>query len=243
MCAEGRQDHQEHGGQFPEGSAWKVAWCALLGPPPTCPPLLTCTASCTPPPCLLPPPQFRYLSRLLLVHGRWTFLRNREIVCYSFYKNWAYVLTYVYLQCWAGFSSQPIFTTMMISTFNMIFTALPVGCYGIVEQVGLPGWAWPARRRLPAACLGMVGQAEAACCPALAACMSPRASLPPPPVGTLLTRSPFPRLLSSRWRPPDPPPPPPVGPTGPGQGDHHEPDPPPFPTPCRAHRTWTRRPS
>lgn len=44
----------------------------------------------------------RYLSRLLLLHGRWSFLRNREVVLYSFYKNWAYVMVYVYLQFVAG---------------------------------------------------------------------------------------------------------------------------------------------
>jgi hypothetical protein len=30
----------------------------------------------------------------------------------------------------------PIFTTMLISTFNMIFTACPIVCYAVVEQVG-----------------------------------------------------------------------------------------------------------
>jgi hypothetical protein len=44
----------------------------------------------------------RYLSRLLLLHGRWNYMRNKEVVLYSFYKNWAYVLVYVYLQFVAG---------------------------------------------------------------------------------------------------------------------------------------------
>jgi hypothetical protein len=44
----------------------------------------------------------RYLSRLLLLHGRWSYLRNEEVVLYSFYKNWAYVLVYVYLQFEVG---------------------------------------------------------------------------------------------------------------------------------------------
>lgn len=44
----------------------------------------------------------RYLSRLLLLHGRWSYMRNKEVVLYSFYKNWAYVLVYVYLQFVAG---------------------------------------------------------------------------------------------------------------------------------------------
>jgi magnesium-transporting ATPase (P-type) len=45
------------------------------------------------------------LSRLLLLHGRWSFLRNREVVLYSFYKNWAYVMVYVYLQFVAGIAA------------------------------------------------------------------------------------------------------------------------------------------
>jgi len=44
----------------------------------------------------------RFLSRLLLLHGRWSYMRNKEVVLYSFYKNWAYVLVYVYLQFVAG---------------------------------------------------------------------------------------------------------------------------------------------
>jgi hypothetical protein len=34
----------------------------------------------------------------------------------------------------AGYSSIPIFTTMMISTFNMIFTACPIVGYAVLEQ-------------------------------------------------------------------------------------------------------------
>ena len=46
--------------------------------------------------------QFRYLSRLLLLHGRWCYLRNEEVVLYSFYKNWAYTLVFLFLQFLAG---------------------------------------------------------------------------------------------------------------------------------------------
>ena len=37
---------------------------------------------------VMPPPSCRYLSRLLLVHGRSSYKRNTEIIQYSFYKNW-----------------------------------------------------------------------------------------------------------------------------------------------------------
>lgn len=36
--------------------------------------------------------QFQYLARLLLVHGRWSYLKNSEVVAYAFYKNFAYCL-------------------------------------------------------------------------------------------------------------------------------------------------------
>lgn len=38
------------------------------------------------------------------------------------------------LAVFAGFSAVPIFTTMMISTFNMIFTACPIVAYAVLEQ-------------------------------------------------------------------------------------------------------------
>jgi hypothetical protein len=34
----------------------------------------------------------------------------------------------------AGFSAVPIFTTLMISSFNMIFTACPIVAYAVLEQ-------------------------------------------------------------------------------------------------------------
>lgn len=41
--------------------------------------------------------QFSFLARLLLVHGRWSYKRNSEVVLYAFYKNFAYCLANVYL--------------------------------------------------------------------------------------------------------------------------------------------------
>lgn len=39
-------------------------------------------------------------------------MRNKEVVLYSFYKNWAYVLVYVYLQFEAGGCSHNNFTAI-----------------------------------------------------------------------------------------------------------------------------------
>ncbi len=46
--------------------------------------------------------QFRFLVRLMLVHGRQSFLRCREVVLYAFYKNAAYVSCYVIYSTYSG---------------------------------------------------------------------------------------------------------------------------------------------
>jgi len=44
----------------------------------------------------------RYLTRLLLVHGRSSYKRNTEIVMYSFYKNWVMNATYIIYAFYSG---------------------------------------------------------------------------------------------------------------------------------------------
>jgi phospholipid-transporting ATPase len=48
--------------------------------------------------------QFRYLQRLLLVHGRWGYRRVSWMVCYYFYKNIILVFTELYFAFWNGYS-------------------------------------------------------------------------------------------------------------------------------------------
>ncbi len=36
--------------------------------------------------------EFQYLWRLLLVHGRWCYLRNSELILYFFYKNMVFTM-------------------------------------------------------------------------------------------------------------------------------------------------------
>jgi phospholipid-transporting ATPase len=50
--------------------------------------------------------QFRFLGRLLLVHGRWSFQRITMLVLYSFYKNFAISWTQLWFTIHAAFSDQ-----------------------------------------------------------------------------------------------------------------------------------------
>lgn len=50
--------------------------------------------------------QFRFLERLLLVHGRWSYYRMCKFLRYFFYKNIAFTLCHIWFGFFCGFSAQ-----------------------------------------------------------------------------------------------------------------------------------------
>lgn len=50
--------------------------------------------------------QFKFLQRLLLVHGRWSYLRMCKFLCYFFYKNFAFTMVHFWFGFFCGFSAQ-----------------------------------------------------------------------------------------------------------------------------------------
>lgn len=50
--------------------------------------------------------QFRFLERLLLVHGRWSYYRMCKFLRYFFYKNVAFTLCHIWFGFFCGFSAQ-----------------------------------------------------------------------------------------------------------------------------------------
>eukprot|EP00770_Monocercomonoides_exilis_P004873 MONOS_4849.1-p1 / transcript=MONOS_4849.1 / gene=MONOS_4849 / organism=Monocercomonoides_exilis_PA203 / gene_product=P-type ATPase / transcript_product=P-type ATPase / location=Mono_scaffold00135:41891-45700(-) / protein_length=1269 / sequence_SO=supercontig / SO=protein_coding / is_pseudo=false len=75
--------------------------------------------------------QFRFLQRLLLVHGRMSYKRLSMVVLYSFYKNFAFTLTMFWNDWFNGFSGQSQYESWFISFFNLIFTVAPIVVYGL----------------------------------------------------------------------------------------------------------------
>ncbi|XP_011827134.1 PREDICTED: phospholipid-transporting ATPase IC [Mandrillus leucophaeus] len=52
--------------------------------------------------------QFRYLQRLLLVHGRWSYIRMCKFLRYFFYKNFAFTLVHFWYSFFNGYSAQDV---------------------------------------------------------------------------------------------------------------------------------------
>ncbi|CAJ0753486.1 2508_t:CDS:2 [Entrophospora sp. SA101] len=78
--------------------------------------------------------QFRYLEKLLLVHGRWSYIRIAEMISCFFYKNIVWTIAMFWYQTWAGFSAQYLYDYTYILLYNLVFTAIPVMYLGAFDQ-------------------------------------------------------------------------------------------------------------
>ncbi|KAI3409185.1 Phospholipid-transporting ATPase, partial [Psidium guajava] len=78
--------------------------------------------------------QFRFLERLLLVHGHWCYRRIAMMICYFFYKNIAFGLTLFWFEAYASFSGQPAYNDWDMAFYNVFFTSLPVIALGVFDQ-------------------------------------------------------------------------------------------------------------
>ncbi|KAJ4831513.1 putative phospholipid-transporting ATPase 8 [Turnera subulata] len=78
--------------------------------------------------------QFRFLERLLLVHGHWCYRRISMMICYFFYKNIAFGFTLFWFEAYASFSGEPAYNDWYMSFYNVFFTSLPVIALGVFDQ-------------------------------------------------------------------------------------------------------------
>ncbi|KAK1419813.1 hypothetical protein QVD17_29172 [Tagetes erecta] len=78
--------------------------------------------------------QFRFLERLLLVHGHWCYRRISSMICYFFYKNIVFGTTIFLYEAYTSFSAQPAYNDWYMSLYNVFFTSLPAIALGVFDQ-------------------------------------------------------------------------------------------------------------
>ena len=78
--------------------------------------------------------QFRFLERLLLVHGRYNYKRVARMVTYFFYKNLAFGLTLFMYNLETSASGQVVYNDWLMSAFNIFMVSLPVLALGCLDQ-------------------------------------------------------------------------------------------------------------
>ncbi|KAM0746086.1 phospholipid-translocating P-type ATPase [Meredithblackwellia eburnea MCA 4105] len=78
--------------------------------------------------------QFRYLTKLLLVHGRWCYIRVADMSANFFLKNITWTITLFWYQLFCNFDGLTMYDYTLIMLFNLVFTSLPVAILGIFDQ-------------------------------------------------------------------------------------------------------------
>merc|ERR1712054_620174 len=78
--------------------------------------------------------QFRFLEKLVLVHGRSNYKRISKLVLYTFFKNIVIVVTQFLFILYAGLSGIIPFQGMLSGFYNLIFTLLPVMFLAVLEN-------------------------------------------------------------------------------------------------------------
>ncbi|RHY34310.1 hypothetical protein DYB32_001288, partial [Aphanomyces invadans] len=74
--------------------------------------------------------QFRFLSRLILAHGRWNYRRVSIVILFSFYKNMALVMTLFMYSFVNGYSGQTMYESYLIVGWNVLYTLFPIVVLG-----------------------------------------------------------------------------------------------------------------
>ncbi|CCL98771.1 uncharacterized protein FIBRA_00776 [Fibroporia radiculosa] len=78
--------------------------------------------------------QFRFLKRLLLVHGHWSYARNGSMIVNFFYKNIICIGVLWWFQIYCAWSSQYVFEYTYLLWWNTFFTIAPVIAIGLFDR-------------------------------------------------------------------------------------------------------------
>lgn len=78
--------------------------------------------------------QFRFLQRLLFVHGRWNYIRTGKYILGTFWKEIVFYLVQAQYQRYNGYTGTSLYEPASLTVFNTLFTSLPVILLGMFEQ-------------------------------------------------------------------------------------------------------------
>lgn len=79
-------------------------------------------------------PQFQFISRLILVHGRWNYRRVSLVILFSFYKNMTLIMTLFQFAFWNGYSGQTLYDSYLIVGWNVLYTLMPIIVLGVADE-------------------------------------------------------------------------------------------------------------
>lgn len=78
--------------------------------------------------------QFRFLQRLLFVHGHWNYVRTGKYILGTFWKEFLFYMIQAIYQKWNGYTGTSLFESASLTVFNTLFTSLCVIFLGVFDQ-------------------------------------------------------------------------------------------------------------
>jgi len=78
--------------------------------------------------------QFRYLKRLLFVHGHWSYFRNSSMILNFFYKNIIGIGVLFWYMIYCGWSTTYVFDYVYLLFWNVFWTLVPVIAIGLFDR-------------------------------------------------------------------------------------------------------------
>jgi len=78
--------------------------------------------------------EFRFLRRLLMIHGHYAYVRTAKMINLQFYKNLLFVCAQFFFQYACLFSGASFHNQWYVSTFNVVITSIPPFVIGCLER-------------------------------------------------------------------------------------------------------------
>ncbi|GAA5841978.1 hypothetical protein JCM11251_001433 [Rhodosporidiobolus azoricus] len=78
--------------------------------------------------------QFRFLKRLLLVQGHWSYMRNSNMIVNFFYKEIIGIGVLFFFQFYCGYSATTVYEYTYLLFWNVFWTLVPVIFIGIFDR-------------------------------------------------------------------------------------------------------------
>uniref|UniRef100_H3CHB3 Phospholipid-transporting ATPase n=1 Tax=Tetraodon nigroviridis TaxID=99883 RepID=H3CHB3_TETNG len=76
----------------------------------------------------------RFLQKLLLVHGRWSYRRISLFLHFFLFKTVSFALVHIWFAFYNGYSAQSLYETWNISFYTVFYTSIPVVLVAYFEQ-------------------------------------------------------------------------------------------------------------
>jgi magnesium-transporting ATPase (P-type) len=78
--------------------------------------------------------EFRFLERLLLIHGRNNYRRISKLILHTMYKNVANQTVQFYFAFFCRFSGTSIQMGSALLLFNLLFATIPMFCHALFDK-------------------------------------------------------------------------------------------------------------